>query len=60
MVKKRIHGHNPPDPNAKCICGSDDDSGFRYSIVCPKHDGEYFEMIVDDEAETLQTDIEVE
>jgi hypothetical protein len=30
----------PPDPHATCICGADSSQdGFRYSILCPKHDG---------------------
>lgn len=30
----------PPDPNAECTCGLDtSEDGFRYDVVCPKHDG---------------------
>lgn len=36
-----------PDPTATCSCGIDEDeasgkpTGFRYDVVCPKHDGSF-------------------
>ena len=43
-------GYRPPDPQAVCVCGKDDadDSPVlrpRLAIVCPKHDGEVYDIV---------------
>lgn len=46
------HGYDPPDPNAKCICGLDSSpDGMRYSNVCPKHDGQHYNVVTEDDDE---------
>lgn len=53
-IKQRF---DPPDPKAECTCGLDDSpTGMRYSNICPKHDGQRYDLVTEDDDETRATE----
>lgn len=50
------HKYDPPDPKAECTCGLDSSpNGMRYSNICPKHDGQHYDIVSGEDEDEEQT-----